>query len=108
SLTGLIGRGPSSSSTRAAGCQYLRISVPAGVEGPIRVIRSFCSWLIMAADSFPSRTRVRCLPKQRACELIVKAENPDPDRPLVICSIIDPMYDYIVPPATFKTFSFEG
>ena len=32
----------------AAGCQYIRISLPQGSFGPVRVIRSFCSWLIMA------------------------------------------------------------
>ena len=39
------------SSTSAAGCQYIRISLPHGSFAPVRVIRSFCSWLIMAAFS---------------------------------------------------------
>ena len=45
----LTGRGPCNSSTSAAGCQYIRISFPQASFGPVRVIRSFCSWLIMAA-----------------------------------------------------------
>ena len=43
------GRGPCSSSTSAAGCQYIRISLPQGSLRPVRVIRSFASWLIMAS-----------------------------------------------------------
>src|SRR4051812_24426629 len=48
----LTGRGPCNSSTRAAGCQYIRISFPQGSLGPVRVIRSLASWLIMAVASF--------------------------------------------------------
>jgi hypothetical protein len=51
-LTALTGRGPVSSSTSAAGCQYIRINFPHASLGPVRVIRSFCSRLIMAAGPF--------------------------------------------------------
>ena len=34
---------PCSSSTSAAGCQYIRINLPQGSLRPVRVIRSFCS-----------------------------------------------------------------
>ena len=36
----LTGRGPCSSSASAAGCQYIRISLPHGSFAPVRVIRS--------------------------------------------------------------------
>src|SRR5947208_5198087 len=48
---GRTGRGPCNSSTSAAGCQYIRISLPQGSFRPVRVIRSFASWLIMARIS---------------------------------------------------------
>src|SRR5258708_28620983 len=32
--------------------QYIRTSFPHASFGPVRVIRSFCSWLIMAASPF--------------------------------------------------------
>src|SRR4030088_1718446 len=60
-LTALTGRGPCNSSTSAAGCQYIRISFPQGSCRPVRVIRSFASWLIMAVKSFGKARFVRLL-----------------------------------------------
>ena len=45
------GRGATSSSDSAAGVQYRRNTAPAPVPGPMRVIRSLASWLIMVALS---------------------------------------------------------
>src|SRR5260370_35516957 len=51
---------PCNSSTSAAGCQYIRINFPAGSSGPVRAIRSFCSWLIMAAGPSPTTRSEFC------------------------------------------------
>ena len=74
-FTGRTGRGPSSSSTSAAGCQYIRISLPAGSLRPVRVIRSFCSWLIMAVSSFRSREDY-CRTPMAGCRTFVRRHVP--------------------------------
>src|SRR3954468_4815292 len=66
SLTALTGRGPCNSSTSAAGCQYIRISLPQGSLRPVRVIRSFASWLIMARG-----LREICSPIELSCDFNV-------------------------------------
>ena len=63
---GRTGRGPCSSSTSAAGCQYIRISLPQESLRPVRVIRSFASWLIMARISVEI-----CSPIELLCDFSV-------------------------------------
>src|ERR1700742_4510252 len=79
-----MARGPCNSSTSAAGCQYLRINLPQGSFGPMRVIRSFCSWLIMARHLLGSDLEIELW--HRAC---------DARRLQLICSSIEHLFNML-------------